>query len=117
MTTGILKIVPDRGFGVITPDKGGNDVFVHVSETERTGFIFNKVCASALRFDKIERQVGRALRIYGFSRLRRVCQDGDLTPPCIEVTANETEKPCGADGCPCGRPREGAPADVEDEPN
>ena len=38
MPTGtIARLLIDKGFGFIAPGEGGNDVFVHVSELERTG--------------------------------------------------------------------------------
>jgi CspA family cold shock protein len=38
MPTGTVKFYNRaKGYGFIQPDEGGNDVFVHVSELERTG--------------------------------------------------------------------------------
>lgn len=38
MATGTVKwFNPTKGFGFITPEEGGNDIFVHISAVEQSG--------------------------------------------------------------------------------
>jgi cold shock protein len=38
MAIGIVKwFNPTKGYGFVTPDDGGNDVFLHISEVEKAG--------------------------------------------------------------------------------
>ena len=51
----------DRGFGFITPEEGGKDIFVHVSALEQTGLKTLQEGAK-VSFDTAEDQRGRGLQ-------------------------------------------------------
>ncbi|MGR9416633.1 cold-shock protein [Rhizobium giardinii] len=52
MATGTVKFFnDDKGFGFITPENGGQDVFVHVSALQRSG--------SLREGDKVSFEVGQ----------------------------------------------------------
>ncbi len=53
MSTGIVKwFNAKKGFGFITPDEGGDDLFVHHSEIKTTGY------ASLNEGQKVEYEAG-----------------------------------------------------------
>jgi len=55
MSTGTVKwFSADKGFGFITPDDGGKDLFVHHSEIKKTGGY-----ASLSDGQKVEYEVGQ----------------------------------------------------------
>ena len=54
MATGTVKWFNDKkGFGFITPDAGGEDVFVHHSEVKTTGY------ASLAEGQKVQFEMGQ----------------------------------------------------------
>ena len=54
MSTGTVKwFSADKGFGFITPDDGGKDLFVHHSEVKSTGY------ATLNDGQKVEFEVGQ----------------------------------------------------------
>ena len=48
---------PSKGFGFITPDSGGKDVFVHISAVERAGLPALQE-GQKINFDVVEGQNG-----------------------------------------------------------
>ena len=54
MANGTVKFFnQDKGFGFITPDNGGADVFVHISAVERAG-IRSLSDGQKVRYDLVE---------------------------------------------------------------
>lgn len=54
MASGTVKWFNDKkGFGFITPDEGGDDLFVHFSEVKMDGFV------SLREGQKVEYEVGQ----------------------------------------------------------
>jgi CspA family cold shock protein len=54
MNTGVVKwFSGDKGFGFITPDEGGDDLFVHHSEVQVSGY------ASLDEGQKVSYEVGQ----------------------------------------------------------
>jgi CspA family cold shock protein len=57
MSTGIVKwFSADKGYGFITPDDGGKDLFVHHSEVKTSGY------ASLDENQKVEYEVGEGAK-------------------------------------------------------
>ncbi len=46
---------PDRGFGFVTPDDGGGDVFVHIKAVQKAGFN-GLVEGAKVEFDVVDRR-------------------------------------------------------------
>jgi CspA family cold shock protein len=60
MPTGVVKFYNGtRGFGFIQPDDGGKDVFVHVSDLERSG-VYSLNEGQKVTFDvEIDKRTGK----------------------------------------------------------
>ena len=59
MATGtVAKFFDKKGFGFITPDDGGNDLFVHFSEVKMDGFVTLSP-GQRVEFDVVEDKKGQ----------------------------------------------------------
>jgi CspA family cold shock protein len=65
MSTGTVKFFNElKGFGFITPDDGGKDLFVHISAVEEGGQLHDN--------DKVEYEVGEGQKGPCAVQVRRV---------------------------------------------